>query len=106
MSAELVALGELLIDFTPCGLSEAGNLRYEINVESDDEIGYLAASLAYMAQELARAKEGKLPIAEALALPARIIPAARRPVKTLLMDLRIHLSFLVEKTLFCSAYKV
>ena len=31
MSAELVALGELLIDFTPCGLSEAGNLRYERN---------------------------------------------------------------------------
>ena len=31
MSAELVCLGELLIDFTPCGLSEAGNLRYERN---------------------------------------------------------------------------
>ena len=31
MSAELVALGELLIDFTPCGLSETGSLRYERN---------------------------------------------------------------------------
>ncbi len=31
MPAELVCLGELLIDFTPCGLSEAGNLRYERN---------------------------------------------------------------------------
>ena len=31
MSAELVALGELLIDFTPCGLSEAGRQRYERN---------------------------------------------------------------------------
>ena len=31
MSAELVALGELLIDFTPCGPSEAGNLCYERN---------------------------------------------------------------------------
>ncbi len=31
MPAELVSLGELLIDFTPCGLSEAGNLRYERN---------------------------------------------------------------------------
>lgn len=29
--AELVCLGELLIDFTPCGLSEAGNLCYERN---------------------------------------------------------------------------
>ena len=29
--AELVALGELLIDFPPCGLSEAGMLRYERN---------------------------------------------------------------------------
>ncbi len=31
MSAELVALGELLIDFTPCGLSETGMQRYERN---------------------------------------------------------------------------
>ncbi len=31
MSAELAALGELLIDFTPCGLSEAGMRRYERN---------------------------------------------------------------------------
>ncbi|MBR4691167.1 MAG: carbohydrate kinase [Oscillospiraceae bacterium] len=31
MSAELVTLGELLIDFTPCGLSEAGMQLYERN---------------------------------------------------------------------------
>ncbi len=31
MSAELVCLGELLIDFTPCGVSETGMLRYERN---------------------------------------------------------------------------
>ena len=37
----------------------AGNLRYEIPVESDDEIGYLAASLAYMAQELARGEDNQ-----------------------------------------------
>lgn len=31
MTPELVALGELLIDFTPCGVSETGMLRYERN---------------------------------------------------------------------------
>jgi len=31
MTPELVALGELLIDFTPCGTSESGMLRYERN---------------------------------------------------------------------------
>ncbi len=31
MTPEIVALGELLIDFTPCGVSEAGMLRYERN---------------------------------------------------------------------------
>ncbi|MBR1470333.1 MAG: HAMP domain-containing protein [Lachnospiraceae bacterium] len=37
----------------------AGNLHYEISIESDDEIGYLAASLAYMAQELARGEDNQ-----------------------------------------------
>ena len=37
----------------------AGNLHYEISVEGDDEIGYLAASLAYMAQELARGEDNQ-----------------------------------------------
>ena len=31
MSSELVSLGELLVDFTPCGYSETGMLRYERN---------------------------------------------------------------------------
>ena len=31
MSADLVSLGELLVDFTPCGHSETGMLRYERN---------------------------------------------------------------------------
>ena len=37
----------------------AGNLRYPMPVESDDEIGYLAASLAYMAQELAKGEDNQ-----------------------------------------------
>ncbi|MBR5421693.1 MAG: HAMP domain-containing protein [Lachnospiraceae bacterium] len=37
----------------------SGNLRYQLSVESDDEIGYLAASLAYMAQELARGEDNQ-----------------------------------------------
>ena len=37
----------------------AGNLRYPISVDSDDEIGYLAASLAYMAQELAKGEDNQ-----------------------------------------------
>ncbi len=37
----------------------AGNLRYEISVESEDEIGYLAASLSYMAQELAKGEDNQ-----------------------------------------------
>lgn len=35
----------------------AGNMDYEFTVESEDEIGYLAASLSYMAGEIARAEE-------------------------------------------------
>ncbi len=35
----------------------AGNLHYELQVDSEDEIGYLAASLSYMASELARGED-------------------------------------------------
>ena len=35
----------------------AGNMRYEFSVESEDEMGYLAASLAYMAGEIARQED-------------------------------------------------
>ena len=35
----------------------AGNMRYPLTVESDDEIGYLAASLSYMAGEIARSED-------------------------------------------------
>lgn len=35
----------------------AGNMHYEFQVESEDEIGYLAASLNYMASEIARAED-------------------------------------------------
>ncbi len=35
----------------------AGNMGYEFTVESEDEMGYLAASLSYMAGEIARQEE-------------------------------------------------
>lgn len=35
----------------------AGNMHYQLTVESDDEIGYLAASLNYMAQKTASAED-------------------------------------------------
>lgn len=35
----------------------SGNMHYEFQVESDDEIGYLGASLNYMASEIARAED-------------------------------------------------
>lgn len=35
----------------------AGNMHYELSVESDDEIGYLAASLSYMAQKVANSED-------------------------------------------------
>ena len=35
----------------------AGNMAYEFTVESEDEMGYLAASLAYMAGEIARQED-------------------------------------------------
>lgn len=35
----------------------SGNMHYEFNVESEDEIGYLAASLSYMAGEIARSED-------------------------------------------------
>lgn len=34
-----------------------GNMHYEFQVESDDEIGYLAAALNYMASEIARSED-------------------------------------------------
>ncbi len=37
----------------------AGNMHYEFQVESEDEIGYLAASLNYMASEIARAEDNQ-----------------------------------------------
>lgn len=36
-----------------------GNLHYEFNVESNDEIGYLAGSLNYMASEIAKAEDNQ-----------------------------------------------
>ncbi|MCR5510454.1 MAG: GHKL domain-containing protein [Lachnospiraceae bacterium] len=35
----------------------AGNMHYELQMDSDDEIGYLGATLSYMAQESARAED-------------------------------------------------
>ncbi|WMC91367.1 sensor histidine kinase [Kineothrix sp. MB12-C1] len=35
----------------------SGNMHYEFQVDSEDEIGYLAASLSYMASEIARAED-------------------------------------------------
>lgn len=35
----------------------AGNMHYELQIDSDDEIGYLGATVAYMAQESARADD-------------------------------------------------
>lgn len=37
----------------------AGNMRYEFQVDSEDEIGYLAASLSYMASEIARSEDNQ-----------------------------------------------
>lgn len=35
----------------------SGNMHYEFTVESEDEMGYLAATLSYMASEIARAED-------------------------------------------------
>ena len=35
----------------------SGNMHYEFQVDSEDEIGYLAASLSYMASEIARTED-------------------------------------------------
>lgn len=35
----------------------SGNMHYEFNVESEDEMGYLAATLSYMANEIARSED-------------------------------------------------
>ena len=35
----------------------AGNMRYEFQLDSEDEIGYLAACLSYMAKEIARTED-------------------------------------------------
>ncbi len=37
----------------------SGNMHYEFSVESDDEMGYLAASLSYMASEIARSEDNQ-----------------------------------------------
>lgn len=36
-----------------------GNLHYDLQLEGDDEIGYLAASLSYMANELAKGEDNQ-----------------------------------------------
>lgn len=35
----------------------SGNMHYEFQMDSDDEIGYLGATLSYMAQEIARSED-------------------------------------------------
>ena len=35
----------------------AGNMHYELTIDSDDEIGYLGAAVSYMAQEIARSED-------------------------------------------------
>ena len=35
----------------------SGNMHYDLQMDSDDEIGYLGATLSYMAQEIARAED-------------------------------------------------
>ena len=37
----------------------AGNMHYEIQVDSEDEMGYLAATLSYMASEIARSEDNQ-----------------------------------------------
>lgn len=37
----------------------AGNMHYEIQVDSEDEMGYLAATLSYMANEIARSEDNQ-----------------------------------------------
>ncbi|MBQ7839483.1 MAG: GHKL domain-containing protein [Lachnospiraceae bacterium] len=37
----------------------AGNMHYELSVDSEDEIGYLAASISYMAGEVARSEDNQ-----------------------------------------------
>lgn len=37
----------------------SGNMHYEFSVESEDEIGYLAAALSYMASEIAKSEDGQ-----------------------------------------------
>lgn len=37
----------------------AGNMHYELSVDSEDEIGYLAAALSYMASEIAKNEDGQ-----------------------------------------------
>lgn len=37
----------------------SGNMHYELSVESDDEIGYLAAALSYMSSEIAKNEDSQ-----------------------------------------------
>ncbi|MBR6003575.1 MAG: HAMP domain-containing histidine kinase [Lachnospiraceae bacterium] len=37
----------------------SGNLHYEFSIDSDDEMGYLAATLSYMASEIARSEDNQ-----------------------------------------------
>lgn len=37
----------------------SGNLRYDLSIDSDDEVGYLAATISYMAKEFARGEDNQ-----------------------------------------------
>lgn len=72
-----------------------GNLRYQLQVDSQDEIGYLAASLSYMADELARGEDNQKK------LVANISHDFRSP----LTSIKGYLEAMIDGTIPCEMHE-
>ena len=73
----------------------AGNMKYRFQVDSADEIGYLAASLSYMASEIARSEENQ----------KKIVANVSHDFRSPLTSIRGYLEAMIDGTIPCEAHE-
>ena len=73
----------------------AGNMHYRLQVDSADEIGYLAASLSYMASEIARSEENQ----------KKIVANVSHDFRSPLTSIRGYLEAMLDNTIPLEAHE-
>ena len=73
----------------------AGNMKYRFQVDSADEIGYLSASLSYMASEIARSEENQ----------KKIVANVSHDFRSPLTSIRGYLEAMIDGTIPCEAHE-